>query len=90
MSPAEGARLDAGLRRLRSEHDVISELRGTGLMRGLRLERCGPELNRSLYERGLIANCTAGDVVRLLPPYVVHDADIDQALEILDAALRTL
>ena len=37
--------------------------------------------------RGLLVNRTAEPVVRLLPPYTVSDADIDEAVATLDAVL---
>ena len=64
-------------------------MRGRGLMLGLRSER-GPDVQKALFDRGLITNCTAGDVVRFLPPYIVTAAEIDRALEILDQTLGAL
>ena len=50
----------------------------------------GPALQSALYDRGLITNCTAGDVVRMLPPFVVTAEEIDRALAILADALAAL
>jgi 4-aminobutyrate aminotransferase-like enzyme len=38
-------------------------------------------------ERGLLINRTSTTVIRMLPPYIVTTAEIDEALEILDAVL---
>ena len=48
----------------------------------MRRRSCRPAL-----ERGVIVNRTAETVVRLLPPLVITEAEIDEALGRLDAAL---
>jgi acetylornithine/N-succinyldiaminopimelate aminotransferase len=86
---ARGEQFRAGLEDLQRRHPAVQEVRGRGLMLGLRTER-GPDVQKALFDRGLITNCTAGDVVRFLPPYVVTAAEIDRALEILDQTLAAL
>jgi acetylornithine/succinyldiaminopimelate/putrescine aminotransferase len=87
---ARGNELRAGLADLKGEFSVITELRGRGLMQGLRLERNAPELQKKLYAKGLITNCTAGDVIRILPPYVITSEEIGCGLSILRDCLREL
>jgi predicted acetylornithine/succinylornithine family transaminase len=84
---ARGDALRAGLEQLRSRHAIVTEVRGRGLMLGIRLARDAAKLQRDLFEQGLITNCTAGDVVRFLPPFVVREADIARALDILARTL---
>ena len=86
---ARGEQFRAGLEDLHARHGLVQEVRGRGLMLGLRTER-GPDVQKALFDRGLITNCTAGDVVRFLPPYIVTAAEIDRALEILDQTLGAL
>ncbi|MCA8948686.1 MAG: acetylornithine transaminase [Planctomycetes bacterium] len=87
---ARGAELRAGLERLAAELPVIAEVRGRGLMLGLRLHHSAALAQRRLYDAGLIVNCTAGDVLRLLPPFVVSSAQIDTALGQLRSVLTGL
>jgi acetylornithine/succinyldiaminopimelate/putrescine aminotransferase len=87
---ARGAELRAGLEELRREFAIVRELRGLGLIQGLRLERGAEELQKTLYRNGLITNRTGGDVLRLLPPYVITQDEIAQGLELLRAGLRSL
>jgi len=87
---ARGAELRTGLEELRREFAIVRELRGLGLIQGLRLERGAEELQKTLYRNGLITNRTGGDVLRLLPPYVITRDEIAQGLELLRAGLRTL
>ncbi|MCS7261913.1 MAG: aspartate aminotransferase family protein [Aquificaceae bacterium] len=61
----------------------VGEVRGKGLMVGLELEKECSELVLRALERGLILNCTAGKVLRLLPPLIVQEQHVDRAVEIL-------
>ena len=45
-----------------------------------------PVVNAAL-ERGLVINRTAGTVVRLLPPYVVTEGEVDEAIDLLRTAM---
>jgi acetylornithine/succinyldiaminopimelate/putrescine aminotransferase len=75
-----GTRLCEGLGAI----DAIGEVRGRGLMVGARLD--GPdarEVAERLLDRGLIANPIGQDTLRFLPPLVIGEAEVDEALEIL-------
>jgi acetylornithine/N-succinyldiaminopimelate aminotransferase len=75
----------AGLRGLQSRHgDLIAEVRGAGVIAGLDLKIDAQPVIPAALERGLLVNRTSGTVVRLLPPYVVTEKDIDEAVKILD------
>ncbi|MBI5363594.1 MAG: acetylornithine transaminase [Planctomycetes bacterium] len=87
---ARGSELRAGLADLKGEFTVITELRGRGLMQGVRLARGAEDLQKQLYAKGLITNRTAGDVLRLLPPYVVTSEQIARGVSILREALAEL
>ena len=84
-----GARLADGLRALAARHPVISDIRGAGLMRGLEMtEAAATRVVSGALAHRLLVNRTAQRVVRLLPPLTVSDAEIDEALRILDAVLN--
>ncbi len=85
-----GAELRAGLTRLAGEFPRITELRGRGLIQGVRLSQGAEELQKDLYRRGLITNRTGGDTLRLLPPYVITSAQIQRGLSILADGLSAL
>lgn len=86
---AAGARLEAGLSKLAATRPATGAIRGAGLMRGLELEAAAAErIVGAALERGVIVNRTAGTVVRLLPPLTIADADIDEGLARLAAALE--
>jgi acetylornithine/N-succinyldiaminopimelate aminotransferase len=87
---ARGVQLRAALEGVQREFPVVTELRGRGLIQGVRLEHGAEELQKTLYRDGLITNRTGGDVIRLLPPYVVTSAQIARGVDILRGALRTV
>ena len=83
-----GAHLERGLRRLAARHATVGEIRGAGLMRGFEVTaEVADSIVAAGLERGVIVNRTAGTVVRLLPPLTISDADIDEGVAKLDAAL---
>src|SRR5687767_4363731 len=68
--------------------DGISDLRGMGLMIGVELgQPCG-ELVRQALEAGLVINVTADNVVRLLPPLVMSEAEGRMVVERLAPLMR--
>jgi len=85
---AMGEYLLTGLRRLQAKHPgLVKEVRGMGLMLGIELSRPAKPVLDKCHELGLLVNVTSDTVVRLLPPYIITEADADRALEILDQAL---
>lgn len=84
------AHLFAGLRALRARHGSIQDVRGAGLIAGLEFAVDPAPLVSACLERGLLINRTATTVIRLLPPYIVTEQEIDEALGILDAAIGGL
>ena len=83
-----GALLEKGLCALQAELPVIKEVRGLGLMWGLELTQEGTPVVAACRERGLLLNCTQGNVIRLLPPLVITDQELDAALATLRDALK--
>jgi acetylornithine aminotransferase/acetylornithine/N-succinyldiaminopimelate aminotransferase len=79
-----------GLRALARKHPMVVEVRGAGLMQGLVLDRDAAPVVAAALARGLIVNRTAERVVRMLPPYVITEAEIAEALSRLDAALSAV
>ncbi|MBL9076673.1 MAG: acetylornithine/succinylornithine family transaminase [Planctomycetes bacterium] len=86
---ARGAELRSGLERLRHELPIVREVRGRGLMLGLRLWHSADAVQKALHRSGVLVNCTAGDVLRIVPPYVITSAQVQDALATLRAVLAT-
>ncbi|MDH3316883.1 MAG: acetylornithine transaminase [Gammaproteobacteria bacterium] len=84
-----GARLAAGLKRALSGQNCVVEVRGRGLMIGIELDRPCAELVGMALERGLLINVTAERVVRLLPPLIISNEQIDEVAGTLGSLIRT-
>jgi predicted acetylornithine/succinylornithine family transaminase len=69
---------------------LVKEVRGAGLMIGIELTQPGAPVLAKCHEFGLLANVTAGTVLRLLPPYVITGKDVDKAVAIIDKALASV
>jgi predicted acetylornithine/succinylornithine family transaminase len=80
-----GARLSEGLAKL----DGVSEVRGAGLLLAAELagERAAPDIAQRCLDRGLVLNAVTPKALRLAPPLLVTDTEIDEALAILEDAL---
>ena len=71
---------------LKQEYSFIKECRGKGLLLGLQLDIEGAPIVKECLDNGLLINCTAGTVLRFVPPLNITKEDIDAALVILKAA----
>jgi acetylornithine/succinyldiaminopimelate/putrescine aminotransferase len=63
------------------------EIRGKGLIWGLDFGRDASPVLDAARERGLIVNRTAETVIRLLPPYVMTEDEIERGLSLLERAI---
>ena len=80
-----GEKLAAGLAAI----DGVREVRGRGLMLGAVLEQpVAKETVAAGLKRGVIVNAPSASVLRLTPPLVITDEEIDTALERVALALR--
>ncbi len=84
---AIGAFFIERLEQLKERHPLIQTIRGRGLMIGVELGCEGAPIVNKALERGLLINCTAGNVLRFVPPLIVNRAEINQAIDILAAIL---
>ena len=81
--------LEKKLDELTAEYDFISARRGKGLMQGLVIEgrKVGDIVTKAL-EEGLIVISAGSNVLRLVPPLVITEADIDEMLDKLKKAFE--
>jgi acetylornithine/N-succinyldiaminopimelate aminotransferase len=66
---------------------LITTVRGKGLMVGVQLTKPGRAIVEECLENGVIINCTAGDVLRFVPPLIINKGHIDEMIAVLDKAL---
>ena len=71
------------LNELARKHGFVKEVRGFGLMLGMELAVPGRQIVIDALAEGLLINCTHDTVLRFLPPYIVTEKDVDQAVKVL-------
>jgi acetylornithine/N-succinyldiaminopimelate aminotransferase len=78
-------RLKQSLAELKDKHpDVIAEIRGEGLMLGLKLHTLNTDFVNEARAHGLLVVGAGDNVVRLLPPLIITEADVAEAVSRLD------
>lgn len=92
-----GSRLISGVRKIAEAHDAIGDVRGRGLMVGMEFvkdrhtKQPDPDAARKLmdtaFEHGLLLLVCGKSVVRIAPPLVIDEVDIDRGLALLGEVL---
>ncbi|HVO68332.1 MAG TPA: acetylornithine transaminase [Syntrophales bacterium] len=77
------------LHELKNKHAVIKDIRGKGLIIGVELNIEGAEIVKACMDRGLLINCTGGNVLRFVPPFIITERDVDTVVGILDKVLSS-
>ncbi|MGZ7070315.1 MAG: acetylornithine/succinylornithine family transaminase [Methanobacterium sp.] len=69
-------------------YGIVEEVRGVGMMLGMELSiNCGEIVNEA-REQGVLINCTADTVLRLLPPLIIDKGQIDTVTCVLETILE--
>ncbi|MFI6473346.1 acetylornithine transaminase [Streptomyces sp. NPDC050516] len=72
-------------------HPLVSHVRGAGLLLGIVLnEPLAPQVQLAAQDAGFLVNAPAPDVVRLMPPLIIGDAEVDAFLQALPGVLDTV
>ncbi|MBP2637360.1 MAG: argD 1 [Firmicutes bacterium] len=69
---------------------LITEVRGKGLIVGAKLTCPGRDIVNSCLSQGAIINCTAGDILRFVPPLNITKVHVDEMIAILDKTLAAV
>ncbi|MDR3564651.1 MAG: acetylornithine transaminase [Negativicutes bacterium] len=69
---------------------LITEVRGQGLMIGVKLTFPGKDIVTACMEKGAIINCTAGDILRFVPPLNITKKHVDEVVTTLDHVLAAI
>jgi predicted acetylornithine/succinylornithine family transaminase len=67
--------------------EKIVDIRGKGLIVAMELTMDGTPIVKMCLEKGVLINCTAGNVLRFTPPLIVEEKDIDRLVDILEEVL---
>jgi acetylornithine/N-succinyldiaminopimelate aminotransferase len=78
------------LMELKTKYNFVRRIKGIGLMLGMELEFEGSFIIEEMAKRGFLINCTAGNVLRFLPPLIVTSSDIDLLTSALDSVFSQI
>ena len=82
-----GKYFESGLEKIKNNYpNIIEEVRGVGLMRGIKLKVDNIKFCDKLFDYKLLARQSGDNVIRLLPPLIIKKKEIDIAL---DAIVKT-
>lgn len=84
----KGAALKEGLNEIARNHKLVREVRGLGMMVALELRVDIQRLLGQAMSEGLILAYSGRNTVRLLPPIVATDGQIERGLEVLEGAMN--
>ena len=82
-----GKKFREGLEKLKEKHRIIREIRGKGLMIGVEMKFEVKDILFDGIANGILFLYSGKNILRLLPPLVISESDIDKTLEVLDAIL---
>lgn len=88
-----GEHFRAELRKLAEKHpNLITEVRGLGMINGAELvnNEIGPQIVQKCFEKKVLINCTAGNVLRFIPPLTASEEEVDIVVKALDEAMTEL
>lgn len=83
-----GAYFKERLSGLKAKHESIVDVRGMGLLLGMKLEMEGDTIVKSCMEKGFLINCIQGNILRFIPPLIIEKEEIDALIACLDEVLR--
>ncbi len=84
----KGAALLQGLRKIGEESRLVKEVRGKGLMLAIELRVRFQDTLFEMLNEGMISLYSGHTALRFLPPYVITQRDIDDALRITGSSIR--
>jgi len=80
-----------GLKDLQKKFQFITDVRGRGLLLAIEFDRdIGQDVLNACLENGMLVNRLKPNAIRLIPPLIIGNEEVDRALGILDKALSTI
>jgi acetylornithine aminotransferase len=75
---------------LKERHDVVIDIRGLGLLLGIKLAISGESLVNQCLQHGFLINCIQENILRFVPPLIVKKEEIDALIDCLDKLFEQL
>lgn len=83
-----GAQLREGLQALTDRFDFLNSVRGRGLMLGIACGEHAPKIVAEAQKQGLLINTAGGRALRFVPPLIVNEEEVAEALKRLEKTLE--
>jgi acetylornithine/N-succinyldiaminopimelate aminotransferase len=78
------------LEKIKKKFPFVEEVRGKGLILGMELKMEGGSIVREMMQRGILINCTMGNVLRFLPPLIVTKEEVDRVVKALEEVFENM
>ena len=86
-----GQYLMARLNDLKKKYSFVTDVRGRGLLLAIEFDHeIGQDMLNACLENGMLVNRLKPNAIRLIPPLIIGNKEVDEALDILDKALSTI
>ena len=86
-----GQYLFSGLEGLKNKYKFVTEIRGHGLLLAMEFDSdIGQSVLMGCFEKGLLINRLKPNAIRLIPPLIISNREVDEAMDILDNALSSV
>ncbi len=72
---------------LKKRHETIVDIRGIGLLLGMKLKLQGGPIVDSCMEKGFLINCIQENILRFIPPLIIRKEEVDALVVCLDEVL---
>ena len=84
---AAGSYFKDKLLALKDRYAIIEDVRGLGLLLGMKLKIDGAPIVKQCMQNGFLINCIQDRILRFIPPLIISKEEIDQLIECLDGIL---
>lgn len=84
----KGAHTMQRIKEAAQEIPAILDVRGMGLMIGVELAFEGKDVVAAMREKGVLSNVTAETVMRIVPPLVISDEELDTVIDVLIESIK--
>ena len=82
-----GAYFKEKLLGLKNRHQIVADVRGLGLLLGMKLTIDGAPIVSECMQKGFLINCIQENILRFVPPLIIKKEDIDALIDCLDEVL---
>jgi acetylornithine/N-succinyldiaminopimelate aminotransferase len=87
----KGKYFDQGLNKIKDKYPkIIGEIRGIGLIKGLRMLVDNVEFIKKLMDHKMLTIKAEENVIRLFPPLIVNNNELDEAIEKIEKVCKEM